>query len=362
MASKSEPIPDARDKFSQSMPAEKLLFAAKQLHDKWFRKAVDTNLEKIVCDEEADPKIPDPGLPAANLTQAQLDVHKETTKLYKTQQKELAELASFMRNSITDETYLTLVVSTANELNAYLEAREMYIKFREIFIQVCAEDLNKVLRNLRKLFVPGQSLTLHTVEHVQNRNQITLARGTVSAQIEIDDLVETLQNINTPETCDRTINEIREESELEAEDEPEKLFKIFVKNILKYDRNKKFGLKSCLPSEANHGVAHNKVDVSIEKLDMVKESVQESEMTRILKLLEAVVVGKTGGGVPNRASKTKPTITKDAVKANREMYKDVDLEDDCPVHPGNPPRFPCSHTWGKCSSYTGQPWRKEKKN
>ena len=362
MASKSDHIIDARDKFSHGMPAEKLLFAANQLHDKWFRKASNSNLEGIVCDEEADPKIPDPGVPAANLTDAQLKVHIETTKLYKAQQKDLAELATYMRDSLTEDTYLTLVTSTANELNAYLDAREMYVEFSKIFIQVCGEDLNKVLKNSRKLFVPGQSLTKHVVEHVQYRAQITLARGRGTVQSEVDDLVETLQNSNTPETCDRTINEIKDESELEAEDEPGKLFKIFVKNLLKYDRNKKFGLKSCLPSETNHGAAHSKVETetSIAKLDMVKERVPESDMTRILKLLEAVVVGKTGGGVYNRPN----PHTKEAVKAAREKWKHVDLEDDCPVHPGNPPKFPCTHAWGKCSSYTGIPFtvRKGRKN
>lgn len=360
MASKSDTIKEAKELFSQDMAEDMKAFKANQVIANWYQEAVDKGLDGIVCDQVADALIADPGEPADGLTRDQIDLHKLKVKLYKDQKKDLAELAAYMKRSLETETFNVLVAALGHASNAYLDARDLYKGFSDIHLKVCKEDLYKVLKRMRTSFIPGkQSITAHTMAFIQCLDQVNLARDQVSTAAHIEDLVETLQDINKPLMCDMTIEALKKECAAEAlADNTKNPFVIFTKNLIAYDRNKRFGAFSVTLAEANRNASHSKVEAPIAKLDMVKESVPESDMTRILKLLEAVVVGKTGGGASNR---TKP-YSKEAVKAAREKHKDVDLEDDCPIHPGNPPKFPCTHAWGKCSSYTGHPFRRDKKN
>jgi hypothetical protein len=359
MASKREPIKE-EEKFSANIAADKILFAANQILAKWFSKASDKRLETIVCDEEPDEKIQDPGAtPAPNLNADQLRVFVETQKLYVKQQTDLAELASYMRETITEDTYHLLALSTGSSLTAHLDARELYLEFAKTYVVVCEENLTHVVAKLRAPFVKGTSLTMHVLEHLKCREQITQARGSISNDAKIDDLVETLMEINTADTHRRTIREVRDESEDERRENPEKAFAIFTKTLLAFDRNKRFGSASAMPNDRSHGNIHFKVDVSTNKLDMVKESVPESQMDKLLKLMETIVTAKTGGG----NTRSKPVFSKRAVEAAREKHKDHDLDAGCPVHPGNPPRFPPGHTWKTCSYYTGIEFKpKGKKN
>lgn len=359
MASKSD-AKEAKELFDQDMEEDMKAFKANRVIADWYQEAVNKGLDGIVCDQVADETIADPGEPAEGLNRDQQELHKMKVKLYKDQKKDLAELASFYKRSLTAETYDVLVAGLGHASNAYLDARDLYKGFSDVHLKVCKEDLYKVLRKMRTLFIPGKgSITAHTMAFIKCLDQVNLARDKISTAEHIDDLVETLQDINRPQMCDLTIEELKKESAAEAlADVTKNPFVIFTKNIMSYDRHKRFGDFSVSLAEANRNVSRSKVETPIAKLDMVKESVPESDMTRILKLLEAVVVGKTGGGAYNR---NKP-YSKESVKAAREKYKDVDLKDDCPIHPGNPPKFPCTHAWGKCSSYTGDPFKKERRN
>lgn len=357
MASKSEVNKEAKELFDQDMDEDMKAFKANQVIANWYQEAVDKGLDGIVCDQVADEMIPDPGEPAEGLNRDQIDLHTLRMKRYKNQKKDLAELASIYKKSLTKDTFDSLVTALGHASNAYLDARDLYKGFSEIHLKVCKPDLYKVLKRMRTIFVPGkQSISAHAMAFIKCRDQVNLARDEVSTAAHIEDLVETLQDINKPRMCDITIEELKKESAAEAlADNTKNPFVIFTKNLMAYDRNKRFGEFSVSLAEANRNAAHSKVEAPIAKLDMVKDVVPESDMTRILKLLEAVVVGKTGGG----ASYRNKAYSKEAVKAAREKHKDVDLEDDCPIHPGNPPKFPCSHTWGKCRAYTGVPYKKK---
>jgi hypothetical protein len=361
MASKHEIIRQ-EDKFSLYTPDGEKLYAANQILSKWFVKAADLNLNAMVFDEDPDDQIPDPGpVPAANLNADQLRVYETTKKQFVTQQRDLAELASYMRNTITEEVYGYLRTASAVTSITSLSPREMYEFFQEVFVKVGEETLTKVIAKLRTPFIKGQCLSTHIVEHVKCRDQITLARGPIATKAQIDDLVETLQSINTADTHRRTINEVREKSNAKvvALDAPERAFQFFVQAMMKADRDKSFGSASSEPSEPslNTGVPHVKVDVSAIKLDMVKED----PMERVLKILETVLVSKAGGGAAPRG-RSKPVFNKRAVDAAREKHKDCDINDGCPVHPGHGTHGP-GHTWGACSYYTGKEFiPKGKKN
>jgi hypothetical protein len=363
MASKQEIIKE-EDKFSNNIPDEEKLFAANLILHKWHGMASDRNLNGIVSDEEPDPQIENPGdVPPLNLNADQHRVYETRKRSYDTQQKDLAKLAADFRGTITENVYLYLKVATGHSLTTQLNAREMYVHFREIFVVVCEEDLDKVYDKLRTLFIKGESVTTHIMNHMKYRDQITHARGQVATGIQIDELMQTLRSINTADTHKRTIGEIRAASaaevlELEA---PERAFTIFTKNLMKADREKSFGEASSAQSRTNR-VSHDKVDVSASKIDMVKTVTEDDKFDKLLKVLEvALSSNKTGGG--KERSRPKIVFSMRASEAAREKHKDCDLRDDCPVHPGHG-RFRAGHTWGECGFYLGKEYKpsKGKKN
>jgi hypothetical protein len=344
-------------KFTNTIAVEERLSAAINVLLNMRYEADGKGLFAQVVD--GAPLLVEPRLLPTDATQDQTIAWTAKRKAFFEQNEKFSNLAHSYKDMIDNEVYYVLVATQGTGVNATLNARDFYVGFKKAYVTLCTADIAKITAKLRKPFVPGNSLTMHAIEKLRMREQLEVGVAPIPQDIQIADFRMTLEAIDTWDDHTRTLNDIMKESENDRLARPAAAFNTYVRHIIDADRNKRFGKHSGDPgkSTSDTGVPHDKVDVSTTKLDMVKED----PMDRMFKLLESVLVSKTGGGAAPR-SRSKPAFTKRAVDAAREKHKDCDINDGCPVHPGHGTHGP-GHKWGACSYYTGKEFiPKGKKN